>query len=821
MPLRFDKYTRFALLLGESTFQSQAATDEQTSVRRLLALVPSIAGALEREQRHVKYSATQLPTKILWTHQFDRNDGLGVFTRHFFVATATKLYKDIAGVLTEVTDVGTLAAVPVAKNLDNLMHFSDGATSWLFDGTSWKKRGFDIPLSAPAIDVASAGTLNITSNRYYWFAWADETAGRRHESSSSVRSAGTGAITSKQVKVRQQAGTASATSGSTAVSRTREDFLAQHVGMKVYIDGVDEGTIASRVAGTKAAATLTSTGAFSAAETVVVGGKTYTFRAALTPTANEVLIGGSATESHRNLKAAVNQEAGAGTLYAAATTQNPDVECTSATATTNVFAARYTGTAGNSIVSTETCANASFGGATFASGTDSTATLAANAPTTKTAQLFVIAPPRATHWHIYASEAETSNVGLYLATVPVATMEYIDQSPFVGTVGSVFTSTSRPISNDPPFSTLIMEVHKRRLWQRRGTFKNFIGFTVYEEGQRGVDGRREESMRGVDDNTVSPAGQVNEFSYPDESDEVRAMKSWGDALYIATEDEIIPLYGESYDDFALSQITSFVVGVAGRFAMEPTPFGLAFVSYDRKVYLYPSQGVPANADVTATLIEIGRPLRTKLEDIKPADLDNVRLRYYNYGRRNWLVLSFQDTGSVYHTWIFDFETRGWFELSRGVSSLDVWEVSAGKRVLLGGGTDGFLWVLDDLTGTYAGSGNYAAATFKPALIDFGDASKKHIPRYIEFELSDEAMAADITLNYWLDPEDVDAPGAGTAVQFGRVSGSNLYRGFFRRALCNRLLVEFTIAASANNNKMRGLSVAALPVGGLIKGTVTA
>ena len=702
MPKRFDKYTRFALVLGENSYSSQSATDPQSSVRRLQGLIPTAAGDLEREQRHVKYSATQLASAILWTHQFDHNDGLGVFTSHFFVATATKLYKDISAVLTEVTDVGTLAAIPFAKNIDNLMHFSDGTTSWIFDGTDWKKRGFDIPLSAPSLDVTTAGTLNITNNRFYWFTWADETTGRRHEGSNSVKSAGTGGLTSKIVKVRQMPGTASATSGSTSVTRTREDFLVQHVGMKVYIDGVDEGTIASRVAGTKATITLTSTGAFANNETVVIGSKTYTFKAALTPAANEVLVGASATESHRNLKAAVNIESGAGTLYGAATTQNADVECTSATATTNVLSARYTGTDGNALASTETCANASFPGATFNSGTPgtaSTATLAANAPTTKTAQLFVVAPPRATHWHIYASEAESSNKGLYLASVAVTTMEYSDQSPFIGTTGSLFEDTARPTANDPPFATKIMEVHKRRIWQRRETFKNFIGFTIYEEGSRGVDGRREECMRGVDDNTRSPGGQVNEFSYPDESDEVRAMRSWGDALYIGTEDEVIPLYGESFDDFALSQLTAFNVGIAGRFAMEPTPFGLAFMSYDRKLYLYPSQGVPANVDVTTSLIEIGRPLRTKLEAIKASDLDNVRLRYYNWGRRNWLSLAFQDSSSVYHTWILDFETRGWTELSRGVSALDVWEVSSGKRVLIGGGTDGFLWVLDDLTGT--------------------------------------------------------------------------------------------------------------------------
>ena len=810
MPKKFHKWIRYNLITGEDSYASQTAQRPETA-RRLSALIPTLAGDLEREFRHVKYSTTQLPSAILFTHKFTRNNGSGAFTDHFFVATATKLYKDIAGVLAEVTAVGTLAAAPSAVNINNLMHLSDGVSSWVFDGTNWVTRGLAIPLSSPSLDASVAGTLNITNNRYYWFTFSDQTSGRTHESSSSVRSAGTGAITSKKVKVRQQAGTASSSSGATALTRTREDFLAQHVGMKIYIDGVEIGTIASRVAGVKATGTLTAAGVFSGAETVTVGSKVYTMRAALTPAANEVLIGASAEESLRNLKAAINQEAGAGTLYASTTTQNADVEATASAATTLSLRARYSGTAGNSIATTETCANASFGAATLGSGTDSTAALAANSPSTKTNQLFVIAPARATHWNVYASEAETSNVGLFLSSVAVTTMEYSDESPFIGTTGSLFVSTQRPVSNDPQPATLVMEVHKRRVFGRRETFKNFVDFTIYEEGRRGVDGSREESARGTDDNTVSPSGEINEFSYPDESDEVRAMRSWGDALYIGTEDEVIPMYGESFDDFALSQLTAFNVGIAGRYAMEPTPYGLAFATYDRKAMLYPSQAIPVNSDATASLIEIGRGIRTKLEAIKASDLANVRLKFYFYGRRNWLLLAFQDSSSVYHTWCYDFDTRGWTELSRGVSALDVWEVSAGKKVLIGGGTDGFLWVLDDLTGTYAESGNYTAGRFRPALIDFGDASIKHIPRYVEIESSSQTMVEnDLTVTVWADPEDADNPGDGVPLILARQGPQNLYRGAIRQTVCNRLLVSIDIAASENNGKLRGIVLAGDP-----------
>jgi len=805
MPKRFEKRVRFNLLTGVDTLSSQTAQDPETS-RVLTSLIPSLAGDLQREFRHVKYLDTTALAAITNSVEFQRNNGSGSFTRHVFVATATKLYKETGGAWVEVTAVGTLTTTPAFVTVDNLLHMSDGTTRWIFDGTTWVKSGFETPAIAPVVDVTAAGLLNITSNRYHWFTWADETAGRTHESTSSLKSAGTGAITSKKIKVRQQPGTATCSTASTSVSRTNSDFQSGDVGRYVYVDGSLAGTINSVAAGADADATLTSTGAFANNETVVLGSKTYTFKGTLTPAANEVLIGASATESHRNLKAAVNIEAGAGTLYGAATTQNVDVKATSATATTTVFSARYTGTAGNSLTSTETCGNASFGGATFSGGTDATATLTANSLVTKTAQLFLVAPTRATHWHIYASEAEASNIGFYLASVAVTTMEYEDESPFIGTTGSIFnTSIERPLRNDPAPASQILAVHKRRIFGRRETFKNFVHFTAAEEVSEGENGRPEESVPGANDDTLSDV--VNEFSFPDESDEIRGLISHGDSLYMGTEDEIAPLYGDTFDNFVTSEVTSFRVGLAGRLAWTSTPRGLAFVTYDKKIYLYPAQGAVVGQDITETLIELGRPKRPTWETMDLSNGDNVRLQFYNYGKRNWLALCFKNTSGTYETHILDYEAMVWFKLSRGVVSLNVFEVANGKRVLVGGGSDGFLWVLDDRTSTYTEAGNYPAGQFRPALIDFLGAEYKHIFKYVEWEVSNENLP--VTVTYWLDPLDVDSPGTGIEMNASKVRGANLYRAFVQGGgTCNRLLLSIDIAAGTVNGNIRGLVVAA-------------
>lgn len=131
---------------------------------------------------------------------------------------------------------------------------------------------------------------------------------------------------------------------------------------------------AAGTASAPAVGTLTSAGVFQNNETVTIGTTVYTFKTALTPTVNEVLIGANQTASHQNLLDAINRTGTPGTQYAAATSKHPTVEATSATGTTTVLAAKTPGTAGNAIATTETGANISFGGGTLASGTDGVAT---------------------------------------------------------------------------------------------------------------------------------------------------------------------------------------------------------------------------------------------------------------------------------------------------------------------------------------------------------------------------------------------------------------------------------------------------------------
>lgn len=116
--------------------------------------------------------------------------------------------------------------------------------------------------------------------------------------------------------------------------------------------------------------TLTFTGQPLDTETVVIGGTTYTFQTVLVDVADNVLIGVDADDSLANLETAVILGDGVGVKYGTGTVINSDALLTKATTNQRIATARTKGDAGNSIVTTETLTNGSWGGATLSGGLD-------------------------------------------------------------------------------------------------------------------------------------------------------------------------------------------------------------------------------------------------------------------------------------------------------------------------------------------------------------------------------------------------------------------------------------------------------------------
>ena len=138
--------------------------------------------------------------------------------------------------------------------------------------------------------------------------------------------------------------------------------------------------------GTFATGTLTFAGNAVANETVTIGDQVYTWKASVSTTANEVKVGASAAASVTNLVAAINATAAdAGTLYGSATAQNVYVSAVDGTGDVVDLTARnaYEGPRGNTIATTETMTNGSFGAAKLTGGgaTSSAAPTLTTAPT--------------------------------------------------------------------------------------------------------------------------------------------------------------------------------------------------------------------------------------------------------------------------------------------------------------------------------------------------------------------------------------------------------------------------------------------------------
>jgi len=136
--------------------------------------------------------------------------------------------------------------------------------------------------------------------------------------------------------------------------------------------------------GEKATGILTFTGNAVDTQTVTIGATTYTFLDTFVDSANNVHIGATVQETMDNLISAITNVATGsaveGTDFATAQTANASATAENGPGDTIQVTALTAGTAGNSIATTETLANASFGGATLSGGVAASAAAADYVP---------------------------------------------------------------------------------------------------------------------------------------------------------------------------------------------------------------------------------------------------------------------------------------------------------------------------------------------------------------------------------------------------------------------------------------------------------
>ncbi len=653
---------------------------------------------------------------------------------------------------------------------------------------------------------SNPGELSAVVGRYYWFTNADQTNGVATESSSSPIGVVSGPITGGSVKVYQQPGLFMASTGSTKVTcfnstdnpgPVSPDLNGTMVNQVLYINGTLAGTIANVGSGT----TLNLTAASAPVQTTLANGSVVqltTYTGAITGGKNNGLAGtiqtiAGFTNSGNNVSNAVVYSSTASTLV---------IQNSSSVAETHA--------------------------ATASSPANSLNLVSNSLVTVATNGRGVICDPRCTHWNVYASESDGSKIGQYLFSVPVtqnlSTTAFVDTSPFLDSASNTFLPIFRPVRNDPPVGSKILTVHKTRQWRRQESSPNFFAFTANEEVTSGNNGDPAQCLPGANINTVSD--MVNVVSYPDQSARLRGLVPHLDSLYMFSEKATYPLYGQSVDDFAISQSVAFALGLAGRFAAKSTTNGLVFLSYDKRAFLYPtslySSYLAQGGAAASALVEIGKPIRDVLATIPSSRLDEVVSEWYHFGIRDWWVLAFptSTTSDAPRTFVYDFMGKGWFELQRGFSSLAMLEVSEGDLVLIGGDVLGQAYVIDDQTGTYSTVGTLPASTWKPALINFGNEETAHVFRRIELEFDSAALAQATQITVWLDPLSVDAPGTGRTMHLRPALGANRYSAFLTDkggAVCKRMLLQVYVPANTTSGVIRGIQLFADTAPGFITG----
>lgn len=654
---------------------------------------------------------------------------------------------------------------------------------------------------------ASAG-INAVIGRNYWFSNADQTPGVATESSTSpITPDSTGPTIAGITAVYQQPGLfTSSTSHTTVTCSNSTDnpgpinpqLNGSMVGQTLYINGTKIGTIAAVGTG-NSLSTMSITAVSNPVQTTLANGT--------------VIYEATYTYSYTPAAGAVYSPPGANNALAGVA-----ISATGFTNSANdLVSAVVISSNGSQFVVQNANSVAETGDAITPTTSPNTLTLAANALATKTSGRAVICDSRCTHWNVYASESDGSKIGQYLYSVPVtqnlSSNPYLDSSPFIDSASNTFLPIFRPLRNDRPVPSKILTVHKVRQFRRVESSPSLFAFTANEEVTSGNNGDPAQCLPGSSPVTVSD--MVNEVSFPDQSARLRALISHMDALYMFSEKQCYPLYGQSVDDFAISQMVTFALGAAGRFAGQSTPNGLVFMSYDRRAFLYPtslySTYLAQGGAAQSALTEIGKPMRNVFAQIPTARLDEVVSVHYHYGIRDWWVVSFpaSATQDIPQTWVWDFQGKAWFQLQRGFASLNVFEVSEGALVLIGGGVDGKTYVVDDQTGTYSPSGNLPAATWKPALIDFGDPETPHILRRLELEFDSASLAQCVQITCWLDPINVDSPGQGRPMYLKPALGANRYAAFLTTeggALCQRALLQIYAPANTISGAIRGIKL---------------
>ena len=395
--------------------------------------------------------------------------------------------------------------------------------------------------------------------------------------------------------------------------------------------------------------------------------------------------------------------------------------------------------------------------------------------------------PRATHWSGYVSELDGSEILRRTNTTIIQT------DTFIVTALPAALDVKAPIRNDSPPKSTVGEVTKNRIFLRDDQSPEQFWFSALGEVKGLNNGAPDESFPGKDSSSISDLSN-NDF-IPDR--EISTIKSHNNIIFLLSERRGFGLTGELslLDDRAprdMTKLEVFTEGCAGADAIESTPFGLAWFTPGRKLWLWAGG---------QELLDIGEPIQTLLGTIPASSLKDVYMKWWEGNGRQWLVIALNSrdgespddsTTLAQRTLIYDFsipsprpdraqpDPGSWIEWTDiAATCIGTYIANDGQEFLLIGDSSGNVKQADTIVSPchlnrsmilgecYLGSTvqNNPQADMRTSLL-LPSSDQWSVGHYLQLLTGDQndpgvpsaGTFTEPTISSWIDPTSVDSPG---------------------------------------------------------------
>lgn len=239
---------------------------------------------------------------------------------------------------------------------------------------------------------------------------------------------------------------------------------------------------------------------------------------------------------------------------------------------------------------------------------------------TPTLALATETDPQVTHLWIfstYDNPADASSVFLFNGEVTNGTGSYGDTV----TDANLDLTRLAPFDNNPaPAGQIVLQFASRMVVAKIPSDPTLVQLSGFEEIGLGIP------------QEAFPSAL--RFKIPGGKQAISAGAVFNQSLFLSTQDFLWQVQGFDVETFTKRDKVA-QPGAVGKQAMIATPQYLVWLGKDKKLWAWDGVSTPINASD-----QLGKALPGSLsmEDLSDAELANLELRYYSFGRYNFLVL---------------------------------------------------------------------------------------------------------------------------------------------------------------------------------------